>query len=188
MAQIPIKETDIWFYYDRDDAQASRNHGGMFIKGYWINPITGQRAVSNMTYNMGNTSAWKEEMRSFNDHLYDGWGTGPFGFVTGLKQLMKKDREGNDIPRFDQDTGYPIIDSDCGKKTKKIKKTKKRLEGDPNAKRKCDQFNSYSASDARKIFREIEDSVTYSPPTDDDDDDGSLFGNFKGPLKNETLV
>ena len=179
MKEILIKETDKWYYHDRDDAQDSRKHGGKFIKGYWINPITGQRAVSNMAYNMGNTNAWKEEMRSLNDNLYDGWGTGPFGFFTGLKQLMKIDNEGNVIgPRFDKDTGYPIIDSDCGKSTKKSPLTKKRLNGVPNANRKCDKFNSYSVSDARELVRDIEDSVCNSPPTDD----GGLFHNVKGPL------
>lgn len=186
MAQTLIKETDNFFYYERDDAQDSRKHDGKFIKGYWINVITGQRAVSNMTYNMGNTSAWKEEMRPFDDALYDGWGTGPFGFVTGLKQLMKKDREGNDIPRLDKDTGYPIIDSDCGKLTKKSPLTKKRLPGVQNANRKCDKFNSYSASDAREMVTLIEETVRNSPPPTDDDD--SLFHSIKGPLKNETLV
>lgn len=188
MKKILIKETDKWFYYDRDDAQDSRNHNGKFIKGYWINANTGQRAVSNMTYNMGNTSAWKEEMRSFDDNLYDGWGTGPYCFETGLKQLMKLNKKTQVLePQFDRQTGYPIIDSDCGKSTKKSPLTKKRLPGVQNANRRCDKFNSYSASDAREMVTLIEEAVRNSPPTDDDDDD-SLFHNFKGPLKSETLI
>lgn len=180
MKEILIKETDKWFYHDRDDAQDGQK-SAQFIKGYLTNPFTGQRAVSNMTYKMGNTSAWKEEMRSFNDNLYDGWGTGPFGFFTGLKQLMKPNKKTQVLePQFDRQTGYPIVDSDCGKSTKKSPLTKKRLPGDPNANRKCDKFNSYSASDAREMVRDIEDGLRNSPPTDDDDD--SLFHNVKGPL------